>query len=103
MSTLSSLRNGSRLALTASTNSGGTPIAAAISRHRSASKPSTSFVVGVLKPNAMTSNLVPQPSLPAALILPIVESAANLCAAAADGLDAPPVAPAPPPVVQAEM
>src|SRR3990170_6712997 len=102
MSTLSSLRKGSRLALTASTNSGSTPSPLAISRQRSASKPSTSFVVGFLKPNAMTSNLVPQTSFPAAWILPMVESAAKLCAAA-EGLEAPPVAPAPPPVVQAPM
>src|SRR5687768_3527386 len=67
-STRSSRRNGMRLALIASTNSGWTPSAVAISRQRSASKPSTSPVVGLRKPKAMTSNLTPQVSLPLALI-----------------------------------
>jgi hypothetical protein len=65
-----------------------------------------------LKPNAMTSNLVPHTSLPVALILPIVESAAKLAGAldgaalpgaAAEGLEAPPDGVAPAPLVQAVM
>src|SRR5512145_338942 len=83
MSTRSSWRNGIRLALIASTNSGSTPSAPAISRQRSASKPSTSPDVGLRNPNAITSNLTPQTSLPAERIASSVGPSVGRLATAA--------------------
>src|ERR671914_1129784 len=76
-------RNGMRLSEIASMKFGSTPSSSAMNLPMSTSKPSTSSVCGLLKPNGGTSNFTPIVISPRSWIFPSVLLAGNCSASAA--------------------